>query len=151
MIAAVFLSSASTATAAGIWYRPPPARVDLALQGYAPAQAWLGSLYSQGRGVPQNYQLSAYWYRCAAVQGNPYGQFLVGLLYDKGLGVPQDYVLAHAWVNLATAHAPRSVRYDWARVRDAMATKLSLLDRTRAETLTVIPPGGPPCLGEPQF
>lgn len=142
------LSMPVPAVATGIWYRPPAARVDGALRGDPRAQAWLGYLYSQGRGVPQNHQLAAYWYRCAAIQGNAFGQFLVGLMYDKGLGVPQDFVLAHAWVNRATAHAPASVRNDWSRVRDAIATKMSLADRTASQTLAAVPPSGPPCVGD---
>jgi len=46
-------------------------------------------------------------------------------MYDKAQGVPQDYVTAYALVNLAVAKAGPE-RVPWTRVRDAIASKLSL-------------------------
>jgi hypothetical protein len=135
---------------ADVWYRPPaPRRLSLAWKGDPRAQAYLGYLYSQGKSVPRDYNRSAHWYRCAAIRGNPHGQFLIGLLYNKGLGVPQDYLLAYAWVDVATAHAPRGIRKDWVRVRDSIETKLSLVERTAAQTLAVTAPDEPACIGDP--
>jgi TPR repeat protein len=93
--------------------------------GNVRAQSYLGFMYSTGRGVPQNYIMAVYWYRRAAEQGDPTAQYMLGLLYDKGQGVPQNYIEAHKWLNLSAAHAPPKVRDYSARIRDALATKMT--------------------------
>jgi uncharacterized protein len=98
----------------------------LAEQGDARAQGYLGFMYATGRGVPQNYFVAARWYHRGAEQGDPFSQYQLGLLFDKGQGVPEDWIAAHKWLNLATSRASRSVRQDWARIRDAVAYKMSL-------------------------
>jgi TPR repeat protein len=97
----------------------------LGLKGDARAQSYLGYMYSTGRGVPQNYAAAAYWYRRAADQGETTAQYMLGLLYDKGHGVAQNYIEAHKWLNLAAAHAPPRSRDYCARLRDAVATKMT--------------------------
>jgi TPR repeat protein len=96
----------------------------LAALGDARAQTYLGFMYANGRGVPQDYVTAAMWYSHAAEQGEPNAQFMLGLLYDKGHGVPRDYVLAHMWVNLAASKATGRNREFFARVRNAIASKL---------------------------
>ena len=39
-------------------------------QGLADAQFILGSMYADGKGVPQNYKEALKWYRLAAENGN---------------------------------------------------------------------------------
>ena len=75
----------------------------LAQRGNAEAQAYMGYLYANGRGVPQNHTQAAIWYRRAAEQGYPTAQYELGLQYDKGQGVPQDPVEAEKWLILAAA------------------------------------------------
>jgi TPR repeat protein len=105
--------------AAGVIFGP------LAEAGDARAQFYLGFMYETGRGVPQDYVTAIYWYRRAASQGETTAQCRLGLLYDKGQGVAQDYVEAHKWLNLAAAHAPPPAREYYARLRDALATKMT--------------------------
>src|SRR4051794_27240753 len=93
--------------------------------GSAKYQAVLGYMYETGRGVPQDYHLAAYWYRCAAEQGFAPAQHLLGLLYDRGQGVPLDYVEAHKWLNLAAARAAANNRDYYVRLRNAVASKLT--------------------------
>ena len=82
---------------------------DLAPLGDARAQTYLGYMFANGKGVPQNYMVAAGWYRCASQQGFPAAQYMLGLMYDKGQGVPQDYVIAYALLDLAVAGAgPRA-------------------------------------------
>ena len=107
---------------------------DLAPLGDARAQTYLGYMFATGKGVPQNYMVAAGWYRCASQQGFPAAQYMLGLMYDKGQGVPQDYVVAYALLNLAVAGAGPE-REHWARIRDAVASKLSLIERVRAQQL----------------
>ncbi len=107
---------------------------DLAPLGDARAQTYLGYMFANGKGVPQNYMVAAGWYRCASQQGFPTAQYMLGLLYDKGQGVPQNYVIAYALLDLAVAGAGPE-REHWVRIRDAVASKLSLIERVRAQQL----------------
>jgi uncharacterized protein len=70
---------------------------------------------------------------------------MLGLMYDKGQGVPQDYVVAYALLNLAVAGAGPE-RQRWVLIRDAVASKLSLIERNRAQQLAFESPPGGPCL-----
>src|SRR5215470_6087017 len=105
--------------------------------GDARAQAMLGFMFATGRGVPQHFVSATAWYRRAAEQGDPWGQYQLGLMYDKGQGVPQDAVLAHKWLILATAHAGLRQRDYYARLRDAVASKMSLAQIALAQQLAL--------------
>jgi uncharacterized protein len=118
---------------------------DLAPLGDARAQTYLGYMFANGKGVPQNYMVSAGWYRCASQQGFPLAEYMLGLMYDKGQGVPQNYVMAYALLNRAVAGAGPE-REHWARIRDAIASKLSLIERVRAQQLAFEGPPGESCL-----
>jgi uncharacterized protein len=95
-------------------------------RGSPVAQTFLGYMYQYGLGVPRDYVLATSWLHQAAEQGEPTGQFLLGLLFDKGYGVPQDWVEAEVWLNLAAAHTGGTRQEYFARVRDAVAQKLTL-------------------------
>jgi len=107
----------------------------LAEQGNAQAQAQLGFMFNAGRGVSQDYEQAAAWYRRSAEGGNAAGQYNLAVMYDKGHGVPQDWVLAHKWLILATANAPRQQRDYYARIRDAVAFKLTPAQIDEAQDL----------------
>src|ERR1039457_3328079 len=77
----------------------------LAYNGDPGAQAILCFMYTNGRGVPQNYREAANWCRRAAEQGNSAAQYMLGLMYNKRQGVPENFVQAYKWLNLAAAHA----------------------------------------------
>jgi TPR repeat protein len=94
-------------------------------RGDAVAQTYLGSMYTSGRGVPQDYVAAVQWLRRASDQGYPAAQFLLGMMFDKGHGVKQDFVEAEILLDLATAHAEPKVRDYWTRIRDAVAGKLT--------------------------
>jgi hypothetical protein len=99
--------------------------IPLAQRGDGHAQAVLGFMYANGRGVPQSYDVAVDWYLKAASQGDPTGQFLLGLMYDKGFGVTQNVIFAYKWLDLAAAHAPRQNREYYLRIRDAVASKMT--------------------------
>jgi len=104
--------------------------------GNVRAQAVLGWMYANGRGVPQDYFLAAKSYQSAATQGHGGAQFELGLLHNKGQGVPQDNVNAHMWFNLATARFPDSRGRDLAvSNRDVVANKLTPEQLTQAQNL----------------
>jgi TPR repeat protein len=106
-------------------------------RGDARAQAYLGFMYQYGRGVPQNYTLAYYWYRRGAEQGNAAAQHQLGLLYDKGQGTPTDHVLAHMWLSLAAAATRGTEHEDNVRLRNAVASKMSLGQLSDAQSLAV--------------
>ena len=102
-------------------------------RGDAAAQTYLGYMYAQGRGVPRDDVEAAHWLRRAADQGYPAAQFLLGQMVDKGHGVKQDFVEAEVWLDLAAAHAEPKLRDYWARIRDAVASKLTRAELAEAQ------------------
>ena len=85
----------------------------LAEHGNVKAQALLGIMYHDGKGLPQNYAEAMKWYRRAADQGDADAESLVALMYRDGKGVPQDYVRAYMWLALAAqSNEPAA---SWAR------------------------------------
>jgi uncharacterized protein len=110
-------------------------------RGDPQAQTMLGFMYATGRGVPQSYSAAVDWYTRSAHQGDPDGQYLLGLMYDKGFGVNIDVVKAYKWLNLAAAHASRRNRENYQRIRDAVASKMTLdqIDVAQKLTLEFIP------------
>ena len=74
-----------------------------AAQGDARAQVYLGALYAEGLGVPQDFAIAREWYEKAAAQGNAMAQYNLGVLYDKGQAVQQDYAKARQWYEQAAA------------------------------------------------
>ena len=75
----------------------------LAEQGNAPAQFYLGLLYENGDGVPEDYKKAREWYEKSAAQGEANAQFYLGLMSAFGRGGPLDLVQAHMWYSLASA------------------------------------------------
>ena len=98
------------------------------------AQAYLGFMYANGRGVPQNDVEAVMWLRRSSAQGYPTGQFMLGLMVDKGRGTPQDFVEAEMWLNLAASAATPAQRDYWTRVRNAVSSKLTRAERAEAQT-----------------
>jgi uncharacterized protein len=97
----------------------------LALRGNPKALGLLGFLYENGFGEPQAYVAAADFYAQGAVQGDPFAQAMLGLLYDKGHGVPQDFIFAYKWLDLAAAHTNGHDHDTYARLRNAVASKMS--------------------------
>ena len=80
-------------------------------QGDAPAQYFLGRMYDNGEGVPEDYAEAARWYRLAAEQGYAAAQSNLGLMYIYGSGLPQDYAEAARWVRLAAEQGDADAQY----------------------------------------
>jgi uncharacterized protein len=89
------------------------------------AQARLCFMFQAGLGVVQSFAVAADYCHTAATRGDPNAQYLLGLMYDKGQGVGHDVVLAYMWLDLAAAGGAPSVRPAYARIRDAVATKMT--------------------------
>lgn len=73
----------------------------LAGEGVADAQAILGLMYLEGKGVETNYAEAMKWFRLAADQELADAQYALGVMYAKGLGVAKDEGLAFKWYRLA--------------------------------------------------
>jgi TPR repeat protein len=67
-------------------------------QGDVTHQFLLGSMYEEGREVPQDYKRAMKWYRKAAEQKNIASQYILGRMYHTGQGVSQDYKEAEKWL-----------------------------------------------------
>ena len=94
-------------------------RID-ASKGNATAQLFLGSLYSEGAGVPQNYKEAVKWYRLAAEQGSTAALFNLAQMYVFGHGVLKSNETAYAYFSLAYANRDESANMtyymmDWLR------------------------------------
>lgn len=111
--------------------------IRLAKRGNVHAQAQLGWMYARGLGVPQDYIEAAQWYYRAANRGDGRAQLELGLMYNKGQGVPHDLVLAEMWLNLSASHAVGSNRDYVARLRDAVASKMTVQQLMAAQHLAV--------------
>lgn len=119
------LATGSAAFSRGDYNRAALILMPLAEAGNPRAQGMVGFMYATGRGFPQAYDVAAYWYRLAAEQGDTGAQYLLGLAYDKGQGVPLDEVAAYKWLNLAAARAPKGMRDNFAKLRNAAASKMT--------------------------
>jgi uncharacterized protein len=65
------------------------------------AQNELGILYSEGRGLPQNYLEAKDWFKKAADQGHAGAQVNLGTLYSLGRGAPYSDHMALLWFQRA--------------------------------------------------
>jgi TPR repeat protein len=88
-------------------------------------------MYETGRGVAQNYDEAAKWYRLAADQGHAEAQNNLGSLYANGRGVPRDDVAAYMWFALAAAQDNPAA----AKNRDAAAAAMTPAQIAEAEKL----------------
>ena len=73
----------------------------LAEQGHSAAQADLGFMSYEGRGLPQDYAAAEKWLRLGAEQGNPEAQLGLGEMYYQGRGVEMDSAEAAKWYRRA--------------------------------------------------
>ncbi len=81
-------------------------------QGAAKVQFNLGNMYFEGKGVPQDYQEAAKWYRKAAEQGYVEAQRLFGDMHAAGKGIPQDDQEAVKWYHKAAEQGDAASQYN---------------------------------------
>ena len=81
-------------------------------QGDALAQFVLGSMYAEGKGVPENAAEAVKWFRKAAEQGDANAQEILGFMYDHGEGVTENDAEAVKWFRKAAeqGHANAQLR-----------------------------------------
>ncbi|SDP27818.1 tetratricopeptide repeat protein [Desulforhopalus singaporensis] len=67
------------------------------MQEDAPAQFYLGQMYYLGKGVGQDYNEAAKWFRKAAMKEDDKAQAFLGQMYFVGQGVARDFKEAAKW------------------------------------------------------
>ena len=75
--------------------------VPLAEKGDPKAQFYLGLMYDNGQGLPQDFAKSFNWWLKAAEQGNAAAQYNLGVMYNKGQSVPQNCAKSVIWYRKA--------------------------------------------------
>jgi hypothetical protein len=139
-LGALFLGCASTNYGKGITHYTPDDAVaavrelmPLAEQGHAEAQFNLGSLYYQGRGVPQDYREALQWIYKAAEQGHVLAQTTLGSLYAEGVrGVIEiDRSQALMWFSFAAPQGDMEAR----EVMDILANRMAPSQIAQAQRL----------------
>ncbi len=80
-----------TAYTTGHFDQAVQAFLQAAAAGNADAMAYLGDLYFEGRGVPQDYQEARGWFERGSSAGSAMAMTGLGTLYDSGNGVKQDH------------------------------------------------------------
>jgi uncharacterized protein len=73
-------------------------------KGFLKPSFYLGLMYANGQGVPQDYAAAVSWYRKIADKGYAPAQNNLGVMYETGRGVLQDYVTAVKWYRKAADH-----------------------------------------------
>lgn len=73
----------------------------LAERGDPPAQYYLGLMYQDGKGLPEDLAQALGWYRRAADRNLPSAQKNLADLYYLGKGVARDYAAAANWYRKA--------------------------------------------------
>ena len=86
----------------------------LAEQGDPKAQYFLGVMYANGQGVPQDYKKAMTWIGKAAVQGDAAAQYRLGLMYADGKGVPRNNQEAVKWIRKAADQGHAGHSWVWA-------------------------------------
>ena len=87
-------------------------------QGDADAQFNLGYLYESGRGVSQDYNEAAKWYRKAAEQGHEKAQYNLGVLYGEGRGVSQNSNKRAKWFRKAAEQGHADAQFNLGHLYD---------------------------------
>ena len=66
-------------------------------EGSADAQFQFGQCFDEGRGVDQDFEQAARWYRSAAVQGHAEAQYVLGMSCAFGIHFEPNYDEAVSW------------------------------------------------------
>lgn len=83
----------------------------LAQQGQVTAQINIGVMYDYGKGVPQNFQSAAKWYRAAALQNHVVAQYNYGIFLSEGKVAAEDGEDAMFWLHKAAVQGYADAQY----------------------------------------
>jgi localization factor PodJL len=85
-----------------------------AVQGLAPAQYRLASLYEKGLGVARDPAQAMFWYQHAAEMGNTRAMHNLAVLAAEGQGGRPDYATAVIWFGKAAEYGVRDSQFNLA-------------------------------------
>ena len=77
-------------------------------------------MYSEGKGVKQDFREAVKWLRKAADQGYFPAQYDLGFIYANGKGVEQNFVTGYAWWNIAATNGQQNAKKGLPQVAKAM-------------------------------
>ncbi len=104
-------------------------------KGNASGQYQLGTLYTKGQGVPQDYAEALKWRTLAAENGNVMAMQALGATFEQeGYGTPPDLVRAYMWWSLAATAGGKDAAF-CASSRDELATKMTRAQIDQAREL----------------
>lgn len=92
------------------------------------AQENLADRYSNGEGIPQDYEQAAKWYPTAAEQSHGSAQYKLALAYAMGRGVRRDLHYAYKWATVASLNGIKEAT----QTIDLLETKMSADDIGKA-------------------
>lgn len=98
----------------GAWFTARSIWTWLAERGHVGSMNNLGTMYSQGKGVPRDYGAALEWYRRAAALGNARAMYNIAIAYEHGKGVEASDAEAADWYR-------RAARRGLAEAMDALA------------------------------
>lgn len=101
--------------------------------GSVDAMRLLGFMYSNGRGVTQNYTEAINWYRRTADQGDASGQTYLGWMYECGCGVPQSDTEAMAWYRKAAEQGHPEAQYRIFHLSECSYSVRQIISKTEAD------------------
>ena len=97
----------------------------------AVTQFFIGLIYDNGEGVPENNAEAMKWFRKAAEQGHADAQSYLGLMYTEYTGVPEDYVKTYMCLSLASAQGDKGA----ARNLDIIKRQMTPEDISKTQAL----------------
>lgn len=92
----------------------------LAIDGDALSQLYVGSMYERGEGVAKDEARAVRWYLKSAEQGNVDAQMNLAEMYSHGAGIDRDDVQAYVWCSLAAEQGEPSAVGSLASLRMRM-------------------------------
>jgi uncharacterized protein len=88
----------------------------LAEAGDPRAETYLGIMYDNGYGVPQDRAQAFGWFELAAGRGFASAQYHLGFMYHHGRGVQRSQSEALRWYRLAAAQGDPAAQYNLGRM-----------------------------------
>ena len=72
------------------WLLCGPDRWDSSRFGNCLAAEYLGTIFAEGLGTPQDDDAARFWFEAASRNYSPYSDYSLGMMYEHGKGVPAD-------------------------------------------------------------
>ncbi len=90
----------------------------LASEGNMNAQYYMGLMYANGHGVPQDPVAAEKWFKKFSEQLGANAKFNLGVMYYQGRAVPQDYQKSIAWFKRAAEEGDAEAQFNLGFIYD---------------------------------